>query len=308
MTGTTRPSPVAPPPVALPPVAPAAPSAVPASWRAAGWLLPPLVVWAVLFCYPLGVIVREALGGPGQAPSLQPFIDVLGSRAFLHGLGRTIAIALGASAGCVALGFVLSLILAFLPFRGSRLIGGLIDAFIALPTFLVVLAFTFLYGSAGLLNAVSMRVLRQDLPPFDFLYSPWGVVLAEITVYTPFVMRLLLASLVRIDPAQLEAASSLGARPARIVRQIILPAALPTLLASGSLCLLLTVNEFGVGLFIGAKDVVTLPLMIHGKALQEFDHTAACVIAVANIALSLALFTAYRTMLAWWGDRHASVG
>jgi 2-aminoethylphosphonate transport system permease protein len=41
-----------------------------------------------------------------------------------------------------------------------------------------------------------------------------------------------------------------------------LPAAIPALLAGGSLCLLLTVNEFGIVLFIGAKGVITLPLLI----------------------------------------------
>ena len=65
-----------------------------------------------------------------------------------------------------------------------------------------------------------------------------------------------LAAFSLIDSAQMEAAASLGARPWRILRQIILPAALPALLAGGSLCLLLTVNEFGIVLFIGAKGEI----------------------------------------------------
>src|SRR6185437_13997996 len=115
------------------------------------------------------------------------------------------------------------------PFPGARAIGRAIDTFIALPTFLVALAFTFVYGSAGILNVSLMEVLHLKLPPIDFLYSQWGVVLAEVTVYTPFVLRPLLASFSLIDPAQIEVASSLGAGPGRIVRQIILPAALPAL-------------------------------------------------------------------------------
>ncbi len=46
---------------------------------------------------------------------------------------------------------------------------------------------------------------------------------------------------------------------------MILPAALPALLAGGSLCLLLTTNEFGIVLFIGAKGVTTLPMMVYPK-------------------------------------------
>ena len=47
-------------------------------------------------------------------------------------------------------------------------------------------------------------------------------------------------------------------------------------------------------LFIGAKGVITLPLLIYDKAIQESDYQAACVIAIVNVALSLGLFALYR--------------
>jgi len=86
-----------------------------------------------------------------------------------------------------------------------------------------------------------------------------------------------------------------------------LPAALPALLAGGSLCLLLTVNEFGIVLFIGAKGVITLPLLVYGKAIQEGDYTAACVIAVFNILVSLTLYTVYRILIARFGGKSAGL-
>ena len=269
------------------------------------WIAPPLLVLAVLFFYPLGLIVRASFGE--DAPSLETFEQVLMSSRFLDGLYHTIVIAVSATAGCLVLGFILSLIIAFVPFPGAKMAGRLIDTVIALPTFLVTLAFTFIYGSAGLLNETLMHVFGLDLPPIDFLYSQWGVILAEMTVYTPFIIRPLLATFSTIDQAQIEVASSLGARPLRIVRQIILPASLPALVAGGSLCLLLTVNEFGIVLFIGAKDVITLPLLIYSKAIQEFDYTTACVIAVVNVVLSLGLYTLYRLAIAHFGGRRAGV-
>ena len=68
----------------------------------------------------------------------------------------------------------------------------------------------------------------------------------------------------------------------------------PAIVAGGSLCLLLTVNEFGIVLFIGAKGVITLPLLIYSKAIQESDYQGACAIAIVNVALSLILFSLYR--------------
>ncbi len=138
------------------------------------------------------------------------------------------------------------------------------------------------------------------------MYGKWGVILAEITFYTPFVMRPLLAAFSQLDSALIEVASSLGARPLQIIREIIVPEAVPALLAGGSLCLLLTLNEFGIVLFIGAKGVITLPMVIYGKAIQEFDYTAGCVAAVVNIALSVGLYLLYRFLLSRSGGGRAS--
>jgi 2-aminoethylphosphonate transport system permease protein len=267
----------------------------------------PLSLLAALFLYPLALILRQALEGDGGAASTTHFAQVLASTLFRDALYHTIVIAVIATAGCLVLGFVLSTLIAFTPFPGAKILARLIDTFIALPTFLVALAFTFIYGSAGMLNEALMQALHLDLPPVDFVYSQWGVILSEITVYTPFVMRPLLAAFSLIEPAQIEVASSLGARPLRIVGRVILPAALPALIAGGSLCLLLTVNEFGIVLFIGAKDVITLPLLIYDKAIQQFDYTSACVIAVVNVALSLGLFTLYRLAVARFGGRRAGL-
>jgi 2-aminoethylphosphonate transport system permease protein len=81
----------------------------------------------------------------------------------------------------------------------------------------------------------------------------------------------------------------------------------PALLAGGSLCLLLTVNEFGIVLFIGAKGVITLPLLVYSKAIQEGDYTVACSIAVINVWLSLLLYALYRFIVARIGGRGAGM-
>ncbi|HAT1680959.1 TPA: 2-aminoethylphosphonate ABC transporter permease subunit [Klebsiella oxytoca] len=267
------------------------------------WLLPPLLVLATLFFYPLLLIGEQALRDASGHLSLETFWQVVGSRCFINALLNTMQIAIFATLGCLLLGSVLALILVFIPFPGSQLISRVIDTFIALPTFLITLAFTFIYGSAGLLNGALMSLLSFELPPIDFLYSIQGVILAEITVFTPLVMRPLMAGLRQIDKSQLEAASILGAHPLRVIGQVIFSAALPALMAGGSLCLLLTTNEFGIVLFIGAKGVNTLPMMVYSKAILESDYSQACMIALINILLSLGLFMIYRLAAARTGVR-----
>ena len=267
------------------------------------WLLPPLLVLATLFFYPLLLIGEQALRDTEGHLGLETFWQVVESRRFLSALLNTLQIAVIATSGCLLLGSVLALILVFIPFPGSQLISRIIDTFIALPTFLITLAFTFIYGSAGLLNGTLMSLFAFELPPVDFLYSIQGVILAEMTVFTPLVMRPLMAGLRQIDKSQLEAASILGAHPLRVIGQVIFPAVLPALMAGGSLCLLLTTNEFGIVLFIGAKGVNTLPMMVYSKAILESDCSVACMIALINILLSLGLFMLYRLAAARTGVR-----
>ena len=267
------------------------------------WLLPPLLVLATLFFYPLLLIGEQALRDTEGHLGLETFWQVVESRRFISALLNTLQIAVIATSGCLLLGSVLGLILVFIPFPGSQLISRIIDTFIALPTFLITLAFTFIYGSAGLLNGTLMSLFAFELPPVDFLYSIQGVILAEMTVFTPLVMRPLMAGLRQIDKSQLEAASILGAHPRRVIGQVIFPAVLPALMAGGSLCLLLTTNEFGIVLFIGAKGVNTLPMMVYSKAILESDYSVACMIALINILLSLGLFMLYRLAAARNGVR-----
>lgn len=261
--------------------------------RAGAWALPPLLVLGVIFLYPLALVVKESVSGEAGVGA---YGDVFASDAFTDALVTTVGIAVGATAGCLVLGFVLALIVAFVPFPGSRGVAKFIDVFLSFPSFLITLALLFLYGTVGMANGVWTDVTGASEGPFDFLTTPWGVLLAEVTYFTPFVMRPLLAAFAQVDTAQLEAASSLGARPARIVRQVVLPEAYPALMAGGGLVLVLCLNEFAIVLFTGAKDVVTLPMLVYSKAILESDYVSACVVATVNVVISVGLYTLYRSV------------
>ncbi|MBD0709828.1 2-aminoethylphosphonate ABC transporter permease subunit [Streptomyces sp. CBMA291] len=284
---TTTPAPPAPPAPAVTAPAPAAASAPRRTVPGWVWALPPVAVLAVVFLYPLALVVQESLA-PGA------YADVFASPSFREALVTTVWLAVAATVGCLVLGFVLAVVIAFVPFPGGKAVSKFIDVFLSFPSFLITLALLFLYGTVGMANGLWTDVTGAATGPFQFLTTPWGVLLAEITYFTPFVMRPLLAAFSQLETAQLEVASSLGARPMRIVRQVILPEALPALAAGGSLVLVMCLNEFGIVLFTGAKGVTTLPMLVYSKAILESDYTAACVVAVVNIALSVGLYTVYR--------------
>lgn len=260
------------------------------------WAVPPVALLALVFLYPLALVVQQSLTPENGGGAFDAYASVFRSRAFREALGTTVWLAAGATAGCLVLGFVLALVIAFVPFPGARGVAKFIDVFLSFPSFLITLALLFIYGTVGMANGLWTDVTGTAEGPFHFLTTPWGVLLAEITYFTPFVMRPLLAAFSQLDTAQLEVASSLGAKPARIIRRVILPEALPALAAGGSLVLVMCLNEFGIVLFTGAKDVTTLPMLVYGKAILESDYAAACVVAVVNIAISVGLFGLYRVV------------
>lgn len=260
------------------------------------WALPPVAVLAVVFFYPLLLVVQQSFSPDEGGTSVAPYTEVFASASFRSALTTTVWLAAGATVGCLVLGFVLAMVIAFVPFPGGKAVARFVDVFLSFPSFLITLALLFIYGNAGMANGVWTGVTGAAEGPFHFLTTPWGVLLAEITYFTPFVMRPLLAAFSQLDTAQLEVASSLGAGPARIVRQVILPEALPALAAGGSLVLVMCLNEFGIVLFTGAKGVTTLPMLVYSKAILESDYPAACVVAVVNIAISVGLYSLYRAV------------
>ncbi|WP_433343789.1 2-aminoethylphosphonate ABC transporter permease subunit [Streptomyces sp. CA-253872] len=260
------------------------------------WLLPPLAALGFAFLYPLVLLVRQSLTPDEGGTSFAPYTEVFASAAFRKALGTTVYLAAGATAGCLVLGFFLALVIAFVPFPGARLVARCVEVFLSFPSFLITLALLFVYGTVGMANGLWTDVTGAAHGPFAFLTTPWGVLLAEVTYFTPFVMRPVLAAFAQLDTAQVEVAASLGARPARIVRRVVLPEALPALAAGGSLVLVLCLNEFGIVLFTGAKGVTTLPTLIYGKAILESDYPAACAVAVVNILVSVGLYGLYRVV------------
>ncbi|MFB8018875.1 2-aminoethylphosphonate ABC transporter permease subunit [Streptomyces rubiginosohelvolus] len=261
------------------------------------WALPPVAVLALAFLYPLALVLQQSVTpDDGSGVSLDPYADVFTSEVFRDALTTTVWLAVGSTVGCLVLGFVLALVIAFVPFPGGKAVARFVDVFLSFPSFLITLALLFIYGSVGMANGLWTDVTGATDGPFHFLTTPWGVLLAEITYFTPFVMRPLLAAFSQLDTGQLEVASSLGAGPVRIIRQVILPEALPALAAGGSLVLVMCLNEFGIVLFTGAKDVTTLPMLVYSKAILESDYPAACVVAVVNIAISVGLYSLYRVV------------
>jgi ABC-type proline/glycine betaine transport system permease subunit len=74
----------------------------------------------------------------------------------------------------------------------------------------------------GLVNHV-LRGLGITDAPLALLYTEGAMLAGMVHAYLPFAVLPIFTALIRLDPALLEAAADLGARPARVFFSITLP-------------------------------------------------------------------------------------
>lgn len=251
------------------------------------------VVLGPLVLYPLACLLGLSVTGESGF-SLAPFARVLSDPGSWHLIWTTLWMAAVSAGLSSLLGVLLAALLFFFPVPGSALLVRFLELFVAFPSFLVAFALIFLYGSDGSLSIALQRLLHLEQPPLNFLFGAAGVIIAEVMYYTPFVVRPTLASLATLDRRLVEAAASLGAPPAMVARDVVLPLALPGLAAGVVLCFLLSLNEFGILLVLGSTNLVTLPVAIYSTANNDQDLQTASAEAVIMLVLSLSLYVLYR--------------
>jgi spermidine/putrescine transport system permease protein len=204
-----------------------------------GWALAsPGLGWLVLFfAVPLSLIVAFSVMPRGPYGGVEPGLTLEAYRQFfipvyLRTLGRTAFLALACTALCLLLGFPVAWGIA----RAGRWKTTLL-VLVVLPlwtSFLVrTFAVIFLLRDTGLINQwlLSAGLVRE---PLALLYTPGAVLAGLVYGFLPFMVLPIYASLEKLDPALLEAAEALGARGASRVRRVVLPLAMPGIVA-GSL-------------------------------------------------------------------------
>ncbi|MBI1899205.1 MAG: ABC transporter permease [Acidobacteria bacterium] len=236
------------------------------------FLAPAWAVTGVLFLTPLAIIwvysllSRGAYGGviwQATAENYQRLFDPLYGMILL----RTFVMASAATFFCLLLGFPLAL---FISRAGRR--KHLYLQLVILPfwtSFLVrTYAWIFLLRDTGLINTalLSLGVIREPLP---LLYNDGAVLLGLVYGYLPFVVLPLYATLERLDPALLEAAADLGARPVTAITHVIVPLCAPGFLAAGLLVFIPCLGAFLTPDLLGGGKTV-----LAGNLIQNQFTTA----------------------------------
>ena len=105
-------------------------------------------------------------------------------------------------------------------------------------------------------------IVALGQPPLNLLTSPWLIPIAHALLAFPFVVRSLLPALRGLDPRLREAARTLGAGPARVLREVDLPLLFPALLVGAVFAFTVSIGEFGAALLLYRPEYPTVPVVI----------------------------------------------
>jgi sulfate transport system permease protein len=163
-------------------------------------------------------------------------------------------------------------------FPGKRVVSAIIDLPFALPTIVAGLTLLTLYGPDGPFG-VNVAGTRA------------GIVLALAFVTLPFCVRTVQPVLAELDRETEEAAASLGASHAGVLRRIVLPSVAPAMLAGAGLAFARAIGEFGsVVLISGNLPFKTEVASSYIFSLsQSGDLPGASAVSVVLIVLALVL-------------------
>jgi sulfate transport system permease protein len=184
-------------------------------------------------------------------------------------------------------------------FFGRSFLSTLVDLPFAIPTLVTGVMLVILYGPRGLMGGWFTAV---DL---KIAFAPPGILLALLFVTLPFVVRAVEPVLLEQDPAEEEAAHTLGAGPLIIFLRVLLPPLLPAILSGTVRSFARALGEFGSIVVVSGNipyRTLTAPIFIFGEIEAGSPQTAAAV-SLVLLALAIALTAAGRGLEKWTGVR-----
>jgi putative spermidine/putrescine transport system permease protein len=226
--------------------------------KASALLAPPLLAFLVVYVGALAVLFVSAFWGVDSFTgklvhvwSLDNFRLVFSTAdpTYLRIAGRTIGIAAAVTATDAILAFPLGYYMARLvtPRRRAALF-----VLVLLPlwsSYLVrIYAWRLILSNDGVLNWALGGI---GLPHLHIAYTNWAMWIVFSYVWLPFMVLPVYAALERIPDNYLEASGDLGAGGWRTFRSIVLPLALPGVIAGSIFTFSLTLGDYVTPLLVG---------------------------------------------------------
>ena len=169
------------------------------------------------------------------------------------------------------------------------------------PSFLTNLS---LGWSVNIVRAIPFLILMVAIIPATRMivgtsYGVWAAVVPLTLAATPFFARIAEVSLREVDPGLIEAAQAIGCNRTQIIWHVLLPEALPGIIAGFTVTLVTMINSSAIAGAIGAGGLGDIA---YRYGYQRFDVQMMVSVIVVLVALVM-LVQATGDCLAQWVDK-----
>ncbi len=169
------------------------------------------------------------------------------------------------------------------------------------PSFLTNLS---LGWSVNIVRAIPFLILMVAIIPATRMivgtsYGVWAAVVPLTLAATPFFARIAEVSLREVDPGLIEAAQAIGCNRTQIIRYVLLPEALPGIIAGFTVTIVTMINSSAIAGAIGAGGLGDIA---YRYCYQRFDVQMMVSVIVVLVALVM-LVQATGDSLAQWVDK-----
>lgn len=266
------------------------------------WLsAPALALYIGLLVLPLGLtlllsfnVFDYQVGVKSDTYTLANYTAVLTDSYFYEIFLRTFWISALVTLLCVLIGVPEAYILSRMgaPWRSIFLILILTPLLISV----VVRAFgwSLLLGADGLIN---QAIQFMGGRPVKLLYTPFAVIIALVHVMLPFMIIPVWTSLQKLDPTAEQAALSLGASQAKVMRLIVLPQVMPGVLSGSLIVFGLAASSFAIPGLLGGRRLKMVATVIYDQYLSELNWPMGATLAVALLLVNLLVMLSWNRML-----------
>ena len=260
-------------------------------WARATLLLTPGLAWFVLLYLAALVVLlitafwqtNQFTGNVERIWSVSNFTTILTTSAYLEDIGRTVGMAAAVTVVDAIVAFPFAYYMARL--ATSRTRTALFVA-ILLPLWASYLAKVYswllIFTHGGLLD---WSLSKVGLGQVHLIYTNWAVFIVFCYIWLPFMIIPVYAALERIPNSQLEASQDLGGRTWRTVRSVMVPLALPGIVAGSVFTFSLTLGDYITPLLVGGTNSNSIGYIIYNNVGTANNFPFAAAMAVVPIVI-----------------------
>jgi iron(III) transport system permease protein len=253
-----------------------------------------------LLAWPLGRLLLASVVTPEGRLTLAPYAEFLGRPYYSRTIGHSFLVSGLVTAASLVVAAPLAWIVARMALPGAIVLRTLAILPLVSPPFIGAYSWILLLGRAGYITQ-AFQAWGIRLPT---IYGMHGIALALTLNLYPLAFLVLLNGLRTMDHSLEEAAAGLGARRGRVLRTVIAPVLLPSILGGGLLVFLTAFADFGAPMIIG-EGYQVLPTIVYSLFVDEMGGPPTLASAAATI---LVLCTSVLLFLQWWLTGRRSYG